>query len=288
MDLLVDASNIEPFFSLQLEREIFEITTRLHPKMIPTLLRVARRVLGWIEPLLYTFLRIEVGETKDAYAGALWHALASKPLDFFPNAARKMIFSNWSSEFFGQRKKNVWSDPELEHMFRMCPGITDLFITGELQKSLLPLFETMQPIRLTMGANIVEEPLDFGFLFFLRLTHFHLFGLGNSLPADWPGWRTLSRLPALTHLVVAGAGVGPLLLANLPRLRVIVLYIKDRTEVEEVERMRDPRIVVVNKSDKFMADWNLRAQGSDDAWVHADAFISRAVWQGRMADIWKS
>jgi hypothetical protein len=36
-----------PAFPLELEREIFETTALLHPTEIPTLLRVARRVLIW-------------------------------------------------------------------------------------------------------------------------------------------------------------------------------------------------------------------------------------------------
>ncbi|KAJ7928326.1 hypothetical protein B0H13DRAFT_2311607 [Mycena leptocephala] len=42
-----------PAFPPDLEREIFGTTALMYPGEMPTLLRVARRVLIWIEPLLY-------------------------------------------------------------------------------------------------------------------------------------------------------------------------------------------------------------------------------------------
>jgi hypothetical protein len=37
----------DPVFPFELEREIFETTALMHPGSIPSLLRVARRILAW-------------------------------------------------------------------------------------------------------------------------------------------------------------------------------------------------------------------------------------------------
>jgi hypothetical protein len=37
----------EPVFPFDLEREVFETTALMYPATIPTLLRVARRILTW-------------------------------------------------------------------------------------------------------------------------------------------------------------------------------------------------------------------------------------------------
>ncbi|KAJ6472876.1 hypothetical protein C8R47DRAFT_1145659 [Mycena vitilis] len=49
----------EPVFPLDLERDIFEFTALKYPSTIPHLLRVCRRVLAWVEPILYRVLRLD-------------------------------------------------------------------------------------------------------------------------------------------------------------------------------------------------------------------------------------
>ncbi|KAJ7731918.1 hypothetical protein DFH07DRAFT_144855 [Mycena maculata] len=275
MDLY--ASNTDPAFPPELEHQIFKTAAILYPKIIPTLLCVARRILAWIEPLLYTFLRVHAAETKRAYDDALLRALASKPRDFFPNVSRQMYLTHFSWEFFGQRTPNVWSSAELERLLRMCPGITDLLFVGDLHKiPLILLLETMRPTRLAIMANITDKPLGFGLPFFQRVTHLHLFDINGDLDlgASWPQWPSVLRLPALTHFGVPCVGAGPLLLARLPRLTVLVLYIDDAAGEAEIQNMRDPRVVIASAQD-FLADWDLGARGHDDVWVRAEAFISR-------------
>ncbi|KAJ7618285.1 hypothetical protein DFH06DRAFT_1012088 [Mycena polygramma] len=80
-----------PVFPLDLKREIFETMALLHPSQIPTLLRVARRVLCWIEPLLYRTLRIT--ESNPGMARAHLKAMKSKPPVFF-RAVRHIILDS--------------------------------------------------------------------------------------------------------------------------------------------------------------------------------------------------
>ncbi|KAJ7664499.1 hypothetical protein DFH06DRAFT_1324050 [Mycena polygramma] len=73
--------NNERVFPPELEREAFETTALLYPGEIPTLLRVARCVLGWIEPLLYRV--IHLASNDEPTARALLHAMSTKPPSFF-------------------------------------------------------------------------------------------------------------------------------------------------------------------------------------------------------------
>ncbi|KAJ7795396.1 hypothetical protein B0H13DRAFT_2170704 [Mycena leptocephala] len=87
-------------FPPELEREIFETTALMYRGEMPTLLRVARRVLIWVIYLTH--------ETEEA----LVNAMNSKPADFFANAVRHLCL------------------PRLEvktrRILEVCPGVVDL------------------------------------------------------------------------------------------------------------------------------------------------------------------
>ncbi|KAJ7131271.1 hypothetical protein C8R44DRAFT_850069, partial [Mycena epipterygia] len=70
-------------FPPEREREIFEIAALLYPGAIPILLRVARRVLVWIEPLLYRVVYVNGHPPYSDMAHALLRATTTKAPDFF-------------------------------------------------------------------------------------------------------------------------------------------------------------------------------------------------------------
>lgn len=53
--MALDPVDPNPVFPPELEQEIFETTALMHPREIPTLLRVARRVLIWLVFRLESF-----------------------------------------------------------------------------------------------------------------------------------------------------------------------------------------------------------------------------------------
>ncbi|KAJ7657807.1 hypothetical protein DFH06DRAFT_1197194, partial [Mycena polygramma] len=70
-------------FPLELERDIFETAAARDRNLIPTLLRVCRRVHVWVEPLLYTVIDI-TGHSGDP----LLAVVESKPATLLKNAVR--------------------------------------------------------------------------------------------------------------------------------------------------------------------------------------------------------
>ncbi|KAJ6472487.1 hypothetical protein C8R45DRAFT_1013148 [Mycena sanguinolenta] len=83
----------DPVFPPEIEQEIFRTTAVLYPKMVPTLLRVARRVHVWIEQLLYKTLHISSLQAKGASEEALLYALDRKPPDFLKTIRRLSIMT---------------------------------------------------------------------------------------------------------------------------------------------------------------------------------------------------
>ncbi|KAJ7831385.1 hypothetical protein B0H14DRAFT_2804782 [Mycena olivaceomarginata] len=59
-------TDAEPTLSLDLEREIFELSARQYPTSIPSFLRVCHRVHTWLEPFLYRVLNLDDSELVNA------------------------------------------------------------------------------------------------------------------------------------------------------------------------------------------------------------------------------
>ncbi|KAK7062466.1 hypothetical protein R3P38DRAFT_3167467 [Favolaschia claudopus] len=80
----------DPVFPVELEREIFEHTALMFPHSIPSLLRVARHVYIWIEPLLYRVIR--VGE----HPGAISALLNAAKAENLHNSSTKRCITSLS------------------------------------------------------------------------------------------------------------------------------------------------------------------------------------------------
>ncbi|KAJ7691867.1 hypothetical protein B0H14DRAFT_3906143, partial [Mycena olivaceomarginata] len=77
-----------PAFPPELERELFETAALVHPATIPALLRVAKRVLLWIEPYLYRVIRMH--RDNRAMVTAVLEAMKSKTQEFFRQAVLRV------------------------------------------------------------------------------------------------------------------------------------------------------------------------------------------------------
>ncbi|KAJ7813792.1 hypothetical protein B0H14DRAFT_2522595, partial [Mycena olivaceomarginata] len=108
---------------LDLEREIFEITARLYPHTIPQLLRVARRILAWIEPLLYTRVSIAGLQEKVGNGAAILRAIETKSSDSFPRAVRHLYLFAYDWTLFNSPTPGRWTDAELRKVLSACTGV---------------------------------------------------------------------------------------------------------------------------------------------------------------------
>ncbi|KAJ7187409.1 hypothetical protein C8R46DRAFT_289384 [Mycena filopes] len=259
-------------FPPELEREIFETAALQETNIIPTILRVCRRVHVWIEPLLY---RVVVLPTR---AISVFAAVKSKSPTFLQMAVRHLFIA-----------------PEMEDASKVllsCSGVYSLFLDGRLPANLLDVLDSMRVRRLNFTLPI--SPLS-GWAdatltrrAFLSLTHLELYqdSVDPSTDFSWPQWSPLASLPALTHLCLSeslSSHILPDLVAEGARLVVVVTAWWDGTASEEearefaeglaVRRVTDPRVVVMT-IDSYTEEWKLGAHGGDDFWVRAESFLA--------------
>jgi hypothetical protein len=180
-----------------------------------------------------------------------------------------------------------WPDAELANLLRLCEGVANLTIIGDLfDPRILTRVVLMQPTYLSVAADLVAprrcRPAIFNFPFFQHITHVHLFDAevhlfepDAGISADWQHWSQLSRLPVLTHLAIpcqTPTAIVPTILADLPSLQALLLLAKAFVDGEWISRhlpVGDPRVVVVQSA------WELGARGTDDFWARAGRFYSQ-------------
>ncbi|KAF7311844.1 hypothetical protein MIND_00195100 [Mycena indigotica] len=232
----------------ELEREIFETAALLYRRCIPRLLRVARRVLVWIEPFLYHSLKIGtrqlpnsmpvpvLGGYLDSPSQCLRAAL-EKTDEFLQHAVRHLVIGSRYPQQLSQMTSA--SRNKLANM----TGVAFLAIAaaspaGDHSAQILPLISKMSVLRLACSLDDVvhrsmlgnSDPQTIAALpIFRRLTHFDVFDNDGTRTAAL--FAVLTQLPALTHLAISGAHVDEddpdrmkvirEFLAMCPRLRVL-------------------------------------------------------------------
>ncbi|KAJ7436802.1 hypothetical protein B0H11DRAFT_2109245 [Mycena galericulata] len=121
-----------PSLPLEMEREIFETAALVHPGEIPTLLRVAHRVLVWIEPFLYKVIPASTHSLT---------AIKSKPPRFLHNAVRHLLLDFTAT----------WSSEEGRDILKLCTGVVNFAVVAHLSKPvLLPILADMHVWRLSV------------------------------------------------------------------------------------------------------------------------------------------
>ncbi|KAJ7508961.1 hypothetical protein B0H11DRAFT_2184652, partial [Mycena galericulata] len=277
-------------FPPELEREIFETAALRYPETIPSLLRVARHVLLWIEPLLYNVIDISIFESLSGSGREMLGRLEAKGADYFSAAVRHVNIFVFEWAIMGARSKNVWSKAELERVFRTCTRLQELIIIGELaQWNLLSMLADSRPTRLVLIVDIQHPSLTFTQPLFQKLTHlavgdFHR--ITDSMQADWKHWPAIFRLSTLTHLALAHAAPpAPSLvreiLANAPQLKLLAIFAKDllaATTFSEQLVIQDERLVILGH-DNFDSDPGSGLRGffriASELWIQADEFVDR-------------
>ncbi|KAJ7430451.1 hypothetical protein B0H11DRAFT_2135846, partial [Mycena galericulata] len=195
-----------------LEREIFEIVAFQHPETIPTLVRIARRTIPWLEPLLYRVLVL----LDDAATVRIQDRIERKPAELWRDGPRHLFLS-------------AQSDPEFaRNLLSKCTGLEDLmlFCDADRPREFLPALDAMRLRRLGVDMSHLfggHAKMDLRGPAFAGLTHLLLMDIHFS-DADVCSTQ-LSFLPSLTHLALIEYVSRELMLAVLDRyavLRVLV------------------------------------------------------------------
>ncbi|KAJ7064307.1 hypothetical protein C8F01DRAFT_984147 [Mycena amicta] len=275
-----------PILPAELEREISQLAALSYPRMLPTLLLVARRFTEWLEPLLYHV--VPVDHTPAAYA--FMRAIQSKPPSFLQHAVRRVYLDS------------CWEQVEVVRALRLCTGVEDLAVTANYTAT--PLLGILYEMRLRRFSGYLVsvfggvDKIDLRHPLFASLTHLDLYDDSEQRLADRPDGpggandrqlrHLLTTLPSLTHLALnhsVSPSVLEWLLASLPNIHILVvlwhLNLRDFAVEYGMELytaapavVRDTRFVMVVYED-VRAEWEAGAWGSSNFWVRAGDFVRR-------------
>ncbi|KAJ7726806.1 hypothetical protein B0H16DRAFT_1591913 [Mycena metata] len=198
----------------ELEREIFVIAASAGNTTIPPLLRVAKRVKVWLEPLLYRRVLVQSQPSSRRYflsngdvmisTAALAAAMERLPAGFLNTHARHLYLEVWAYSN---------SIQDRSRMFAALTGVTDLMLLnmGNFDEAPLLLAEIsrlpLRRLQAHLGALFRPAPpgvVDFSHPLFRNITHL------CARDDFQPDWTTgLALLPCLTHLSFLDYGFDP-------------------------------------------------------------------------------
>ncbi|KAJ6600215.1 hypothetical protein B0H10DRAFT_2083383 [Mycena sp. CBHHK59/15] len=257
----------EPVFPVDLEREIFETTALMHPKIIPKLLLVARRIHIRIEPLLYRVLHLGI---YDLMPDIFLTTTKTKPPGFFHGAVRQMYLESSIS----------WSQADVQEVLSLCSGLVPLEIVGKfVNPRILRSLGQMRLQRLSVRLEALfggNSCIDLTHPLFDSITHLDIYDeIGEK--------RILTRisaLPALTHLCFneeVAWGIIRAVLRDCPRLELLANFCSFPGDVFR-ERAQDPpvrdvRFVMGMYADHWI-DYDVGVKGLSDFWSVLDDFVA--------------
>ncbi|KAK7050508.1 hypothetical protein R3P38DRAFT_1760988 [Favolaschia claudopus] len=261
----------DPAFPAELEREIFETTAVLYPSTILTLLLVARRILVWIEPFLYTVVRTDI----KGMHSAVERAIKTKPDSFFTRSVRHIYLGPY--KFDGPL------------LVRMCPNLISLaYIRPRGQPVLLAAIHSFRNIQRWSGSLVdlfdAADAVDLSLPVFKTVTHMDVFDdLESKNRYSSKLCASLAALPALTHLCLnRTAEPRPIrnFLQHCAGLQVLVImWSKPLPAKAMLGALREAGITdvryVVAVCNGYWDDWEVGARGGVDFWVAAEDLIAR-------------
>ncbi|KAJ7362883.1 hypothetical protein DFH08DRAFT_930967 [Mycena albidolilacea] len=254
----------EPILPPELERKVFETTAFIHPGTIPTLLRVAKRVLIWTQPFLYRVIRTNGNRHMSP---ALLRAIATKPPKFFHDAVRHIAFVSYSPSI---------SVDEVKQILGVCTGILSfgsysLFLDPSVASFLA---ETrVQRLALNLGSLFPPGSANLGHPLFRYVTHLDIFD-DSSLVKLLPD---IPLLPALTHLSLDSdtpRESALRVLQEYSQLELLFVHWLDEGSYKssQIPHVYDVRFLV-GLCDEYWNDWELGARGGEDFWARGDDFV---------------
>ncbi|KAJ7834154.1 hypothetical protein B0H13DRAFT_1653385, partial [Mycena leptocephala] len=238
---------------------IFETTALMYPGETPTLLRVARRVLIWIEPLLYRIVRVEI-YNKDR----IMNAIKSKPADFFAKAVRHLCLSDLTHQ-------------EARQILEVCSGVTNLGMAyGIPNPDLLPIITNLPLQRLaTSLCDLFREAIVPRHA---SITHLALFD--PSIEDVTQLLTHIPTFPVLSHIAVGSEEVtkdmAQTLLGECPRLMLLIQlwFSDDEYEWAQIPHAYDVRFVMALCPENAWRDWEAGAKGLPHFWSRGDDFVT--------------
>ncbi|KAF7373255.1 hypothetical protein MSAN_00534400 [Mycena sanguinolenta] len=256
----------------ELECEIFEIAALSDFHTIPSLLRVARRVLEWIEPLLYRVVMIGRSSKKDE---ACRRALKLKPT-VLAKGVQHLFVTSLSS----------WPEEDIHSLLRLCaPQLLSLAdcSTTFYKPTLLPVL--LHAVRLRRWAGRLEHlfgdhsAIDLSFPAFRTITHMDIFDEFTD-ENDEVICAGLSALPHPTHLCLndtTSLDTIPRIFTQCLSLQLLVLMDAEEEIINEIAHnppTTDVRFVV-SGGGGYSNDWEVGARGGIDSWAAAEDFVAR-------------
>ncbi|KAJ7255977.1 hypothetical protein C8J57DRAFT_1186198 [Mycena rebaudengoi] len=258
-------SPILPAFPPELEREIFEIAAIDIPQSMPQLVRVARRVCVWIEPLLYRTLIVT----------APWSDALRLAIEIHPAKSAKYLRDFLAWEYYSDKEWPL-------RILSLCSGIRNLtlFYANSAMVTALEIME-LRRLSVVLLDLIGGSSVDPARPLFRTLTHLDLWDADIEFLTEMP----FAQFPALTHLSVnhLDAEYSPFLSSTLRHCtRLCVLVNMQMSpfdpDNEAHHSVDDPRFVLMWLSnDEYAEDWKVGVEGGKDFWVHAELFVAKWI-----------
>ncbi|KAJ6476347.1 hypothetical protein C8R45DRAFT_1217029 [Mycena sanguinolenta] len=257
----------EPVFSPELERTIFEIAAVLDFHFIPTLLRVARRVLQWIEPLFYRDIVIDDSTRAEAFRQAL-----EVKTDLLASSVQHIFVTGYSD----------WPEEDIRLLLRLCaPQLLSLASSSPTfyEPTLLPIFSHMTQLRRWEGRLDLlfggYPTVDLSLPAFHTVTHMNVYD-DFTIENHTVICVGLSALPCLTHLCLKKSTLAhiPRILTQCAHLQVLAVIAYPATVIADNPPTTDVRFVV-SRIGRYLRDWGVGVRGGADFWAAADEFVAR-------------
>ncbi|KAJ7171442.1 hypothetical protein C8R46DRAFT_1217005 [Mycena filopes] len=251
-----------------MERLIFETTALLHPRTIPKLLRVAHRVLVWIEPFLYRIIRVQTPYKPEI------RALLRRTPEFCSLAVRHLALLNEGDDVL--------------RLLDTCKGITSLVIpfgaaTLDPTTALASILREGRIRRL--ATRLPKVASDLRCSLFAAITHLAIFDIEPAIIL--PFCVEIPHLPALTHcsffLLFSPEVLAARLsqaLAETPQLQPLLVLFQSLFERPGVY---DVRFVAAKYNSTYWDIWEAGAKGLPDYWSRGDDFVAKKR-QGEIAE----
>ncbi|KAF7330029.1 hypothetical protein MKEN_00266900 [Mycena kentingensis (nom. inval.)] len=276
-----------PRLPLELERDIFETVAIRSPGTIPSLLRVAHRVLQWIEPLLYTTLHLGTVPPRADLLRVLHTRRA-----FLQASVRHIFFDNFAG--WEPLSTSTFFNTALD-ILQTCTGATSIGTTNSFEGprvlTALGGLSNLRRLAVDLCALFKKTtpegnhwaPIDPTHPAFARLTHLALHDRMNTQRRRERVLAAVPHFPALTHLRIARVGLSAAdvqgLLEQCPRLQLLILTSDEDTTAKIVRRgyPTDVRLVwgrVGDVFDEFWDDWMAGCEGREDLWERAETVIA--------------
>ncbi|KAJ7233929.1 hypothetical protein C8J57DRAFT_1729293 [Mycena rebaudengoi] len=260
----------DPSLPYEIERHIFELTARAHPKCAMELALVSRYVQAWVEAIIYEIIVLEASSPPQAL---FWRTVSSRPPAFFAKNVRSLHLTTGVSDRDARRIISVCTEiSSLTYWAGNMPNGENLF-------SLLP--STLR--RLSINAPTLWSPHksapDLTRTIFSRLTHLEVVNPHRLF--DW--FPVISEaLPSLTHLAfgdVAGTQAADMLslfrvalACEAPRLEMLVAVSRDEYFVSELAKIDDERLVCLPSYHRPLTPkeyWRNVARKEIEFWISA-------------------